>query len=194
MSNRKISRRTFIRLGLLGGIGSGLAYIQHKTSDFGMLNFLRWRLRGELQNITHPAVVGLEKCTSYDDDLVTKLRNLWAISNMPDLQGKRILIKPNLLDHVRGNLATTSPMVIGAILDLLAEMGAGMVVVGDGSAFRRDTISVLRSCGLSEVLEEGGITFFDLNYDELVPVQVRDGWIQVTQLIWLPKQAIDADY
>jgi uncharacterized protein (DUF362 family) len=194
MSNPKLSRRTFIRLSLLGGIGAGLAIIKYKTSEFGMLNFLRWSLRGELQRIIPPAVVGLEKCSSYDDELVSKLRNLWRISEMPDISGKTILVKPNLLDQVDGNLATTSPIVVGAVLDLLVEMHVGNLVVADGSSFRRDTYSIVKSCGLSKVLDERSIPFIDLNYDELIPAQIRDGWFRNINNLWLPRHVSEADY
>src|SRR4030042_877193 len=55
-------------------------------------------------------------------------------------------------------------------------MEVGKVVVGDGSAFRRDTYSVVKSSGLSQELDSRGIEFIDLNYDELVPVKARYGW------------------
>jgi uncharacterized protein (DUF362 family) len=189
-----VSRRSFIRIALLGGIGAGMVYIQHQTAGMGTLNFVRWNLRGGLQRIKPAAIVGLEKCNSYDDDLVSKLRNLWSISDMPNVQGKTILVKANLLDQIDDNLATTSPKVVGAILDLLTEMEVGKVVVGDGSAFRRDTYSVVKSSGLSQELDSRGIEFIDLNYDELVPVKARDGWIRDTDRLWLPRHASEADF
>jgi uncharacterized protein (DUF362 family) len=189
-----MNRRTFIRLGLLGVIGTGLVYLQHRTAEIGLLNFLRWSARGGLQRIKPPAIVGLEACTSYSADLVSKLGKLWSISEMPDVKGKSILVKPNLLDQVEGSLATTSPRLVGAILDMLIDLGVARVIVGDGSAFRRDTVSVARSCGLSHELEARGILFVDLNYDELVPVKTRDGWMQKTDKLWLPRHVLEADY
>ncbi len=194
MTEQRVSRRTFIRLALLGGIGAGVAYIQHQTAGMGMLNFIRWSIRGQLQRFKPPAIVGLGKCTSYDEDLVSYLRDLWGISDMPDLGGKNILVKPNLLDEVDTNLATTNPRVVGAVLDLLGELGVSKVVVGDGSAFRRDTYSVVKSCGLAQELETRGVQFIDLNYDELVQVRVRDGWIRDTDNLWLPRHITEADF
>lgn len=194
MAKSTISRRAFIRLALLGGIGAGAIYIQHQTSGLGLLNFLRWSIRGQLQRFKSPAIVGLSKCTSYDEDLVSALRELWNISEMPAVDGKSILVKPNLLDVIDENLATTHPKMVGAVIDLLAELGASKIVVGDGSAFRRDTYSVVKSCGLAQVLEAHGVSFIDLNYDELVPVKVRDGWIRSTDTLWLPRYVTEADY
>lgn len=194
MTGPKVSRRTFLRLALLGGIGAGSAYIHHQTAGMGIVNFLRWSLRGQLQWLRPPAIVGLGKCSTYDEDLVSYLRDLWEISEMPDLRGKNILVKPNLLDEVDNNLATTNPRIVGAVLDLLGELGVSKVVVGEGSAFRRDTYSVVKSCGLSQILDSYAIPFIDLNYDELVPVTVRDGWIRNTDTLWLPQHVTEADF
>lgn len=189
-----INRRAFLRLSLLGGIGIGLAYLQHNTSDVGMLNFIRWILRGQLQRIQPPAIVGLAKCSSYDDDLVSILRDLWSISDMPDLRRKNILIKPNLVSQDDDNLATTDRRVVGAIIELLEELGVGKIVVGDGSSFCRDTYSVVRSSGLIQELDSHGIPFIDLNYDELVQVRTRDGWFRGIDYLWLPRQVCEADF
>ena len=48
-----------------------------------------------------------------------------------------MLVKPNLIDIIEGSPTTTSPVVVGAVLDLLAALGAGEVVVGEGQGFRR---------------------------------------------------------
>src|SRR4030066_495139 len=182
-----ITRRAFIRLTLLGGIGAGLAYMQHRTADLGMLNFIRWSFRGQLQRIRRPTTVGLAKCASYEEDLVQILHDLWNISDMPDVSGKSILVKPNLLNEVDNNLATTPPRVVGAILEMLEKLGASKVVVADGSAFQRDTYSVVKICGLKKELDAREIPFIDLNYDELVPVRTRDGWFRNNDILWLPR-------
>jgi uncharacterized protein (DUF362 family) len=194
MAKPTLSRRAFLRLALLSGIGAGAVYIQHQTAGMGLVNFLRWTIRGQLHRFQPPAVVGLGKAESYEADLLSVLRDLWAISAMPDLKGKTILLKPNLLDEIDENIATTHPKIVGATLDLINELGAGSVVVGDGSAFRRDTYSIARSCGLAQVLDARSIPFIDLNYDELVRVKVRDGWIRNSDALWLPRHVIDADY
>jgi uncharacterized protein (DUF362 family) len=42
-------------------------------------------------------------------------------------------------------------------------------------------------------LDSRGITFVDLNYDDLETVKIRDGWIRTTDTLWLPQHVIDAD-
>jgi uncharacterized protein (DUF362 family) len=194
MAKPTISRRAFVRLALLGGIGAGAVYIEHQTASLGLLNFLRWSIRGQLLRFRPAAIVGLGQCASYEDDLLSALRSLWNISHMPVVEGKTIFVKPNMLDVIDENIATTHPLFVGAVLDLLGELGASSIMVGDGSAFRRDTYSVAKCCGLAEILEDRNIPFIDLNYDELIPVKVRDGWIRNTDSLWLPRQVIEADY
>ncbi len=194
MAKATISRRTFIRMALLTGIGAGAVYIEHQTANMGLLNFLRWSIRGQLQRFKPASIVGLGQCASYDGDLITVLRELWNISQMPVIEGKTILVKPNMLDVIDENNATTHPKLIGAVLEFLGELGAGTITVGDGSAFRRDTYTVAKNCGLVEVLEAQKIPFIDLNYDELIPVKVRDGWIRNVDTIWLPRHVTEADY
>jgi uncharacterized protein (DUF362 family) len=189
-----ISRRTFIRLALLGGIGAGAAYIQQQTARFGLLNFLRWTLRGQLLKLGPPAIVGLSKCVSYDEDLISYLRDLWNLSAMPDLKGKTVLIKPNLLDEINNNYAITNTEVIRSAVTLFGELGSNKIIVGDGSAFQRDTIEVVERSGLAQILASFGIPFVDLNYDELIPIRVRDGWIRDVDTLWLPKHVFEADY
>lgn len=194
MAGMQINRRSFIRLALLGGIGAGLAYIQHRTAGLGMLNFIRWSIRGEVQKLKPAAIVGLEKWNSYDTNLLAKLDSVWLNGGMPDVRGKRILVKPNLLDQVNDYQAVTSAKLIGAILDLLINHGAQNIVVGDGSAFRRDTRSVLESSRMAVELEKRAVGFVDLNYDELVRVRARDGWIRDAKYLWLPRTAMEADW
>ena len=159
MTKRSISRKAFIRIALLGGIGVGAVYIQQRTVSYGLLNFLHWTIRGQLQKVKPPAIVGLSKCSSYSEDLIVYLRNLWNLSEMPDLKGKTILLKPNLLDEIANNNAITNSRIIQAVIALLGEKGVQKITVGDGSAFRRDTSSVVESSGLAEILSSSGIPY-----------------------------------
>jgi uncharacterized protein (DUF362 family) len=193
MKRGTISRRNFIRLALLGGIGVGVVFIEHQTSEMGLFHFLKWTTRGWLQWLKSPAIVGLAYVKTYED-VGSSMSDLWKTSEMPDLHGKNVIIKPNLLDEVGNELAATNPKVVGAVLDVLLASGVKQLCVGDGSAFQRDTSSVAKRCGLTQELDRRGIPFVDLNYDELVPVPVRDGWIRNTKELWLPRHIIEADY
>ncbi len=194
MSKRVLSRRAFLRLAALTGIGAGAAYLERLTRPVGPVTFLRWLTRGYWQRVAGPpAVVALGECPSYEYDVLRCLRDLWRQAELPEVRGKRVLVKPNLVDMVENHPTTTAPEVIGAVVDLLHELGAGQIVVGDGPAFRRDALPIAQAIDLLPVLEARRVPFVDLNYDDPAPVPVRDGWFLRTSELWLPRHVREAD-
>jgi uncharacterized protein (DUF362 family) len=193
-AGRRLSRRRFLRLGMLAGIGLGVAAIDRLTQPVGPLNYLRWEVRGAVRRRSGPpAVVGLGRCPSYGDDVLGCLREAWRNAEMPDVAGKRVLVKPNLVDFIDDHPATTAPAMVAAVLDLLKELGASEVVVGDGPALRREAWPVVEASGLASVLAARGVRFVDLNYDDPRPVPARDGWFLHEREIWLPRHVREAD-
>ncbi len=189
----QMSRRTFLRLALLLGTGVAALGLDRATQPAGLARVLPWLARGQVQRLAgRPARVGLASCSSYDDarDCIA---DLWRQSAMPTVAGKRVLVKPNLLDIIEGHPVTTAPEVIAAVLDVLAELGAAELVVGDGSAFRRDAWPVVEASGLASVLKQRKLPFVDLNYDDPQPVPARGEWFLQTQQLWLPRHAREAD-
>lgn len=195
MPARHLSRRAFIRLATLGGIGVALAVLERQTRPLGPVRSVRWAARGQAQRVTgRPAVVAIGECPSYDGAAVLdSLRELWKQGGMPDVAGKRVLVKPNLIDFIAGHPVTTAPAVVGAVLDLLVELGAGEVMVGDGPGFRREAWPVVEASGLAAVLAARKAPFVDLNYDAPAPVPARDGWYLSSRELWLPRHVREAD-
>lgn len=194
MDKPQISRRTFIRWLALSGIGAGLVVIHNNTKEVGLWNFLRWMLRAQIRRVSPASVVALGRCSGYEKDILSHLRELWGQAKMPDLKGKRILVKTNLIDVIEGKVTTTDNRVVIALVDLLYEIGAVEVKVGDGSGFRRDTRSLAEAVGLLSELDNRQVPFVDLNYDNPRPVPVKDGWLRRSTKLWLPTSVLDADY
>jgi uncharacterized protein (DUF362 family) len=89
----------------------------------------------------------------------------------PEIQGKRILLKPNLVESHTGAVhVTTHPMVIRGAIEAFLRMGADRVIVGEGSGHCRDTLRVIEETGLVDVLSEERSSFIDLNQDDLYTV------------------------
>jgi uncharacterized protein (DUF362 family) len=193
MPRLRLTRRQFLRLAVLGGLGVAAAAFERVSRPVGAGNYVRWVVRGQGQRLAgRPAAVGLGRCASYGDDLRGCLRELWRLAALPDVAGKRVLVKPNLIDVIEGNPTTTSPAVMAAVLDLLTELGAGEIVVGEGTGFRREAWPIVESCGLAAVLAARKTPFVDLNYDDPQPAPVRDGWFRHTNAIWLPRHVREA--
>ncbi|MGC8782611.1 MAG: DUF362 domain-containing protein, partial [Anaerolineae bacterium] len=152
-----------------------------------------WAARGQALRLRgRPAAVALAQCSSCDD-AAAALAEAWELADMPDVAGKRVLVKPNLIDWIEGYPITTAPQVTAAVVDLLRRRGAAEIAVGDGPGFRRDALPVAEACGLTALLAARKIPFVDLNYDDPRPVPAADGWFFGTRQIWLPRHVREAD-
>jgi uncharacterized protein (DUF362 family) len=189
-----MNRRTFLRLAALTGIGLAATLVYRATPPVGFLTFSRWQLLGlKKRFLGTPSIVALGQSASYKADLLTNLRTLWKQAEMPDVRGKRVLIKPNLVDYLEDFPVTTAPEMVAAVADLLFELGAGEVIVGDGSAFRRETWPIVEASGLAAVLAKRDLKFIDLNYDDPQAVPVRDKWLNRSSIFWLPRHVLKSD-
>jgi uncharacterized protein (DUF362 family) len=190
---RRLSRRAFLRLALLGGIGASAAVIYKNTERIGLVNLLRWYLRGQTERFASPARVALAACASYEADIMNALRQGWQDAGAPDLRGARVVIKPNLVDFIPGHPSFTHPRVVQALIQFLQdEQRVRSVVVGEGMTFRRDSEAVLVQSGFAQMLEERRVEFVDLNYDDLVPIPLRGGYARMSQL-FMARTIAEAD-
>jgi len=193
IQGRRMSRRAFLRLALLGGIAAGIGASEWLTRPAGLARYLHWAGRGQALRLNgRPAVVALGHCSSYAD-VADALVEAWDLADMPDVRGKRVLVKPNLIDFIEGYPITTAPEVVAGVVDLLRRRGAAEIAVGDGPGFRRDAQPVAEACGLMALLAARKVPFVDLNYDDPRPVATRDGWFFDTKELWLPRHVREAD-
>ena len=191
----QLNRRDFIRLAALIGTGAAVVALNQALQPIGLTRATRWLVSGEVKRRTgKPSIVGLGRCEDYDQQEVYEcLTDLWEKSEMPEVDGKRVLIKPNLLDYMEPHPVTTSTPVIGAIVKLLRSRGAEEIVVGEGSAFRRDLGSVAEKTGLTAVLESLKVPLIDLNYDDPRPLPTQGSWFFDLDQIWFPYHVREAD-
>src|SRR6266853_3979730 len=54
-----------------------------------------------------------------------------------NLQGKRVLLKPNLVEYLAGVEVNTNPVLVGAVAEVLLKMGVDSIVVGEGPGHQR---------------------------------------------------------
>jgi uncharacterized protein (DUF362 family) len=80
---------------------------------------------------------------------------------MEEIRGKRILLKPNLIEPYRGAEHINSHPLAEAFL----RMGARNILVAEGTGHNRDTLMVVEESGIGDVLREDRIPFVDLNYE-----------------------------
>ena len=106
--------------------------------------------------------------------------------------GKKVVLKPNLVEFDPGGVINTHPALIGAAIDAFRRLGARKVVVAEGPGHRRDNEYLLAASGLYDVLRERQVDYVDLNLDEVRPLATSSRFTRLGRL-YLPKTLLDAD-
>jgi uncharacterized protein (DUF362 family) len=84
------------------------------------------------------------------------------------LAGKRVVLKPNLVEYHRDKVINTHPHVVAAVIELCRAEGAGEIIVAEGPGHWRNVEYLVRASGLGDVLRHYQVPFVDLNHDEPV--------------------------
>ncbi len=170
------------RRSLLSGVAlvatTGLAVHQHWPS----------RVLGRRPHMSKVAIL---RCDRYD---LTPRAVEDGFRLLPlSVRGKRVLLKPNLVEYSSAAPINTHPLLIASVIDALYRRGAASVVVADGPGHVRDTDLLLYESGLQAQLDAVGRSgFVDLNFDSVIRVAPTTGLTQLREL-WLPKTLLSAD-
>lgn len=178
---RKLSRREVLGVGgaILLGAGISASLRQWARHERG------WR-----------ADVFIGKASGYHANLTGLISDGLTTLGVTrrDVRGKRILLKPNLVETALGEShINTHPAVVVATAEALRRLDAREVIVAEGQGHRRDSQLVLDESGMGRTLREAGITFIDLNHDELVEVENAGRWTSLDSL-YLPKTLLNVDW
>jgi uncharacterized protein (DUF362 family) len=131
----------------------------------------------------------------YDDDIrdsiIRGLKEL-GISSY-EIKGKRVLIKPNLVEpHRDFSHINTHPYIIRAAVEAFLHFEATTVIVAEGAGHRRDSLLVLEESGLADVLCEDKIPFVDLNTGAVTKIENTGGVSKLTEF-FIPQEIVRAD-
>jgi len=130
----------------------------------------------------------------YDGSLVQTITAGLEASgiNLQALRGKRVLLKPNLVEPTRdAPHMTTHPAMIVAAADVFLRAGA-KVTVGEGPGHVRDTEMALVESGVQEALDDQKLKFADLNYEEVAWLRNRGRMCDLTGFFF-PRSVVEAD-
>jgi uncharacterized protein (DUF362 family) len=136
--------------------------------------------------------VGVLNINHYSPRLEATLKNALRQFSL-DVAGKTVVLKPNLVDYLRGDAVNTHPSLVLAAVECFRSLGAKSVLVAEGPGHQRDTQLVLSESGYEECLRGAKVRFIDLNRDELVRMRLRASYTGIKQL-WLPRTIVGADF
>ncbi len=108
------------------------------------------------------------------------------------LRGKRVLLKPNLVEPTKlAPHLTTNPAMVVAAAEVFRNWGAD-VVVGEAPGHVRDTEMALAESGMRSALDDAELPFADLNYEEVVWTPNR-GKVSTLEGFYFPRSVAQAD-
>ena len=119
--------------------------------------------------------VAIEKCGEYDPQKVfTAIQQLFQLVPPPDVKGKTVLIKPNILYPKRPELAVcTHPVVVGAVVRAFRELGASRVMAGESPAVA-NSLQAAKATGMYDEVVKNGGEWADFGTDQ-VTVECSSG-------------------
>jgi uncharacterized protein (DUF362 family) len=124
---------------------------------------------GNLRQVAPQSTVHIARAPSYDDDLASMVRKQYETfrARVP-LAGKRVVLKPNLVEYHRDKVINTNPKVVAAAIELCKSEGAAEIIVAEGPGHWRNVEYLVAASGLGDVLKHYKVPFIDINHDEPV--------------------------
>lgn len=113
--------------------------------------------------------VSILKAPSYDVDLTRLILTGLSQTGLPDVKGKRVLLKPNLVEFDHASAINTNPRLVAAAYEAFRSLGAN-VTIGEGPGHRRDTFGLTEEAGYWREFRALDHHFVDLNRDDVKSV------------------------
>ena len=113
--------------------------------------------------------LAITECREYTpSELDGALRRIIEGTSFPDVSGKTVLVKPNILSDAAPEKAiTTDYRAIDALLSILEEMGARTIIVGDSPGTQTGRLSA-RASRIAQVVEKHGARLSDFREENRI--------------------------
>jgi uncharacterized protein (DUF362 family) len=138
-----------------------------------------------------PAPVTIVRCAGYTASIYSIVREMLRPLEAR-VRGKRVVLKPNLVEYSSEAPVNTHPMVVHAALEAMRAMGAAEVRIAEGPGHRRITLEMAEAMGYPATIPGFERLFTDLNLDDIAEVRLRAPRSRLTSL-HLPRTALGAD-
>ena len=146
--------------------------------------------KGPQRTVPGETLVSISRHPGYTQHLYDDLRRVLAEYRL-HVAGKRVLLKPNLVEFEPARPIHTHPLVVHAALEAFRAMGA-QVLIGEGPGHRRDTLDLAEAAGYFNVIPRFEEIFVDLNLDPPIEVPLRHAYSRL-DAIYLAQTARSCD-
>ena len=114
--------------------------------------------------------VAIVKASDYSAELAQRILEGVRQCGL-DVKGKKVLLKPNLVEWDQSTSINTDVAVVSAALEVFRQLGAAEVKIGEGPGHRRDTYDLAQQARYRKEVEKFDGLFVDLNRDDVSPVK-----------------------
>jgi uncharacterized protein (DUF362 family) len=116
------------------------------------------------------SAVAVIRAKSYSEDLTARLREGIRECGL-SIKGKRVLLKPNLVEFDSATVINTDAAVVAAAYEVFKSLGAAQVIIGEGPGHRRDTYDLADDARYRQLVPRFENVFVDLNRDDVTAVR-----------------------
>jgi uncharacterized protein (DUF362 family) len=194
-----VARRNFFRLpesdaqaeDVPAGQGGRSASLPQRVSSW--FRGVALHAFGQLRALPAQSGVHIARADDYAGDLVAVLQRQYEhFRTTVPLNGKRVVLKPNLVEFHRDKVINTNPLVVAAGIELCKREGAASITVAEGPGHWRNVEYLVSESGLGDVLARHGVPFVDINHD--VPIKTANlGRLTGLDYLYLSKTIAEAD-
>ena len=135
-------------------------------------------------------LVSVLRQPDYTQDLYAGLRRILAEHRL-NVRGKRVLLKPNLVEFEPDSAINTHPMLVHAAMEAFRALGA-QVSIGEGPGHRRNTLDMAEAAGYFETIPGFETIFTDLNLDTATEVRPDNPQSRLKS-VYLAQSAVSCD-
>ncbi len=136
-------------------------------------------------------LISVVRAHDYSVDFTAIVRRI-LVEHKVAVLGKRVVLKPNLVEFTTGTPVNTHPAFVAAVYEAFRSLGAAQVRIAEGPGHRRITMDLAEGAGFFDAIPGFEKCFVDLNLDDVSAVRLAKPFSTLTRL-YLPKTVLDCD-
>jgi uncharacterized protein (DUF362 family) len=131
------------------------------------------------------------RAANYSADLTAIILSL-LVEHRVQVRGKRVVLKPNLVEFSSSAPINTNPLFVAAAYEAFRALGAAQVAVAEGPGHRRITQDLAEDAGFFKAIPDFERHFVDLNLDEVAARSLKRPFSALTE-VYLPQTVLGCD-